>query len=118
MPEYLTWWVMVTKEKMRPGFDFIEQYDLGQEIAGGIGAIVDFVVINRHPWLAIPVQGSFYHKLYGNDFIYDLSQFSRIATRKGWDIIPLQENHLEKNAPFYVKEALRGNDLSEYKGKF
>lgn len=118
LPEYLVWWSMVTKERMKPGFDFIEQYDLGQEIVGGIGAVVDFIVINRHPWLAIPVQGSWFHPMHGEKFIYDLSQFSRIMTRKGWDLVPLQEKHLVKNAPFYVHEALRGRDLSEYKGKY
>lgn len=118
LPEYLVWWVMVTKLNMKPGTDFVEQYDLGQEIVGGIGAIVDFVIVNRFPLLAIPVQGSWFHPTHGEKFIYDLAQFSRIVTRKGWNLVPLQEKHLIKNAQFYVKEALRGNDLSDYRGKY
>lgn len=117
-PEYLVWDDLVRRQRMKPGEGFIEQYDLGQEIVGGIGAIIDFVIIDRYPYLAIPVQGSYWHKLYGNDFIYDLAQFSRVTSRKGWTLIPLQEDHLRKNAHFYVTEALKGNDLSFYAGKF
>lgn len=117
-PEFLVWDDLVRRQRMKPFQDFVEQYDLGQEIVGGIGAVVDFVITNTFPWKAFAVQGSWWHKLYGNDFIYDLSQFSRIASRKGWIVIPLQEDHLRKNAHFYVTEALKGNDLSFYAGKF
>lgn len=116
-PEYLTYWALTAKEKMKPSVDFVEQFDLGQEIVGGLGAVVDFVVLNRFPYLALPVMGLYFHPAFGKKLSYDLSQFSRVRTQKGWDVIPLDEDDLERDAAFTVKQALRGIDLSRYRGR-
>lgn len=116
-PEYLTYWALTAKLKMKAGVDFVEQFDLGKEFVGGLGAVVDVVIINRFPWLGLAVMGLYFHPAFGKKLQYDLAQFARIRNQKGWDLIPLDEDDLERDAVFTVKEALRGNDMSRYRGR-
>lgn len=104
---------------LKPGEDYLYQYDLGQQVEGGLGANVDFVVTNRVPWLALPVMGLYWHPVFGPKGQYDIEQFSRVMTRKGWNLIPLDEDDLVRDAAYTVRLAVvQGIDISRYRGRY
>lgn len=118
--EYLAQWALIAKHKMKPGSDFIEQFDLGSTSIGPIGglsAVIDIVITNRFPMLGLPVMGEYWHPAFGRKLQYDLAQMQRIRIEKGWDIVPLDESDLLRDAAFVTGQALRGIDMSRYRGR-
>lgn len=119
LPEYLVYYVLTTKMKLKPGVHFLEQFDLQKEIVGGLGAIIDVVMIDRTPFLALPVMGNFWHPAFGKKLTYDLAQFQRVMVAKAWNLIPLDEDDLLRDANYTVRAAVvNGIDLSRYRGKY
>lgn len=106
------------KRGMKFGEDYQYQRDLGTLVEGGLGARIDFVVINRRPYLGLPVQGLRFHPVHGPKGQYDMDQFTRIVQRLGWDLIPLDEDDLLNDAAYTVRLAVvLGIDISRYRGR-
>lgn len=116
-PEFLTYWAL-QKLGLKFGEDYQYQVpELGQFVREAGSTIVDFVVTNRWPYLALPVQGLFWHPAHGEKFEIDLTIMRRLQQEKGMEVIPLDEDDLLLNALFYTKEALAGRDYSRYRGR-
>ena len=120
LPEYLTFWALRDRLHLVQDADFSYQVpELGEFIRDVGSTIVDFVVWSPTPPLALPVQGLYWHPLTGPRYAADISIFSRLKQQKGWDVIPLDEDDLRRDAFYTVREAvLSRRDLSRYVGQF
>lgn len=115
-PEYLCAWALM-KLGLKWDEDFLYQVpELGQYVRESGSTIVDFVVVNRWPYLAIPVQGLFWHPSHGEKFEIDITIMQRLQQEKGMEVIPIDEDWLLRDAKFVTRDALRGIDRSRYRG--
>lgn len=115
-PEFLTDWAF-NKRGMRAGTDYEYQVpELGIYIRESGSTVVDFLVITQEPYVAIPVQGIYWHPTHGEIFEKDKLIMQRLQNELGLIVIPLDEDDLLLNAQFFVGEALAGRDHSRYAG--
>ena len=113
-PEWITYVVLQQMGKV-PDTDFMYQSPLmGGRLDKG-GAIVDFLFRNP-PDLAINVQGNYYHYGMGVETkTRDILARIQLATQ-GIILIFIDEDHLEDNPIYYIREALRYRDHSRLGG--
>jgi hypothetical protein len=115
-PEFLVWHGLI-KNRLKEGEDFQYQVpELGIYIRESGSTVVDFLVIAQSPYLALPVQGIYYHPTHGEIFEKDKLIMTRLKQEEGLEVIPLDEDDLLANALWLVKEALSGRDHSRYVG--
>ena len=64
---------------------------------------------------ALPVQGEFWHPLFGPRYEKDMEIFRRLRDELGWTVIPLDEDDLLNNALYVVRAAvIERRNLSRY----
>jgi len=109
-PEWITFVVLQQLGKV-PDTDFTYQSPLmGGRLDKG-GSVVDFMFKNP-PDLAINVQGNYYHYGMGVETAArDILGRVQLASH-GIVLIFIDEDHLEDNPTYYVREALRYRDHS------
>ena len=109
-PEWITFAVLQQLGKV-PDTDFTYQSPLmGGRLDKG-GSVVDFMFKNP-PDLAINVQGNYYHYGMGVETAArDILGRVQLASH-GIVLIFIDEDHLEDNPTYYVREALRYRDHS------
>ena len=113
-PEWITFIVLQQLGKI-PDEDFTYQSPLmGGRLDKG-GAVVAFMFRNP-PDLAINVQGNYYHYGMGVETkTRDILARVQLATQ-GIILIFIDEDHLEENPIYYIREALRYRDHSRLGG--
>jgi len=119
-PEYLAFWALkrlgykCNADIFDPGDDVIFQKpELGGRAAVG-GTVIDFVVYRDYPPLALPVNGLFWHPMFGPQFEADMAIFRRLKD-KGWAVIVLDEDDLYEDAYRTVRLAIQDRkDISRY----
>jgi len=113
-PEWTTFAVLQQLGKV-PDTDFTYQSPLmGGRLDKG-GSVVDFLFRNP-PDLAINVQGNYYHYGMGVETkTRDILTRVQLATQ-GIILIFIDEDHLEDNPTYYIREALRYRDHSRLGG--
>ena len=113
-PEWITFAVLQQLGKVLDT-DFTYQSPLmGGRLDKG-GAVVDFLFRNP-PDLAINVQGNYYHYGMGVETkTRDILARVQLATQ-GIILIFIDEDHLEDNPTYYIREALRYRDHSRLGG--
>ena len=126
-PEWLTYWALTKlgykiHGDPRPGLageDVIYQDPVLGYYAGEVGSsLIDFVVYKEFPPIALPVQGEFWHPLFGPRYEQDMAIFNRLKHELGWTVIPLDEDDLLVNALYVVRTAVIDRiDLSRYAGR-
>lgn len=115
-PEFLADWAL-NKLGLHAGSDYEYQVpELGIYIRESGSTVVDFLVISQEPYIAMPVQGLYWHPTHGEIFEKDKLIMQRLQKELGLVVIPLDEDDLELNALFFVREALAGRDYSRYRG--
>ena len=113
-PEWITFVVLQQLGKVLDT-DFTYQSPLmGGRLDKG-GAVIDFLFRNP-PDLAINVQGNYYHYGMGVETkTKDVLARVQLATQ-GIILIFIDEDHLEDNPTYYIREALRYRDHSRLGG--
>lgn len=115
--EYLTFWVLETNLHYVYQEDFhFQRAELGRYFKEFGSTVVDFLVTRDHPWLAMPVQGEYFHLMHGPTFFKDIDIMRRLQQVRHYDVIPLDETPLMNDAVFVVRQAvLYRQDLSRYR---
>lgn len=98
------------------GTDYVFQDPaLGSFVGEAGSTIVDLVVYAEFPPIALPVQGEFWHPLFGPRYEKDMEIFRRLRDELGWTVIPLDEDDLLNNALYVVRAAvIERRNLSRY----
>jgi hypothetical protein len=114
-PEYLVFWAYkklgysCNADPENPGPDVVYQMP---ELGGA--TIIDFAVFRDHPPLATPVNGLYWHPLFGEAFNHDMDIMRRLQD-KGYKVIVFDEDDVYLDALNLVRLAVKeGVDLSRY----
>lgn len=77
--------------------------------------VVDFLDVENYPYVAIFVDGLFFHL---PTEALDISKRSQLRQYTNWNIITIDDIHLLQDAQFYVKEAFAGRDHSHLANRY
>ena len=110
-PEW-TVYVVLQRQGLRPGIDFMHQARMfgGRTELGGL--VVDFM-FNNPPGLAINVQGVYFHYQQGSQGLARDIIAREVLAQRGITLIFIDEDDLETNPNHYILEALRFRDHSK-----
>lgn len=113
--EYLIDWAF-KQDRYEPGVDYLFQRDEFSEYFGAPGSTrVDFLFIQGEPWVALPVQGEFYHPWPGPIGEADMTVFIRLIVERGYIVIPLDESDILLDARKVLRDAIiLGKNNSRY----
>lgn len=108
LTEWWVWWWLTSVGHKQPNIDFVYQDPvLGGRTAGG--QVLDFVMIDRFPKLAIFVDGDYYH--FGNSFVKyqgSLKAAQNVRDYLGYDTVIVWESQLLTELDGVMRRALDG----------
>jgi hypothetical protein len=104
----------------REGSDFLYQTPvLGEEYLNEFGvSIIDFLLVDTEPRVAIPANGVYWHYGRGSRVIeYDLARLRRVRAELGYDIVVIDEDDaMQLGATTLVILAYNRVDISRLSG--
>jgi hypothetical protein len=106
------------REQAGNDFAFQKEYfRSGSFLEAGIfnATIVDFLVVDRYPSVGIFVDGLFWHK---KSIEADIRKRSQLKQKTGITVVSITDVDIERDARYYVKEALEGRDHSHLRGRY
>lgn len=75
---------------------------------------IDFLVVSQFPYVAIFEDGLYFHQ---QSVELDLTKRVQLQQYTGFQVVTIDDVDIEKDAVFYVREALAGRDHSHLKGR-
>jgi hypothetical protein len=104
--EWAVWFYLTAIKKWEPGIDFIYQAKFeGGRRPGGL--IPDFLLINRWPYQAVPVQGLHWHSGDPEKLANNVKERMRFLSA-GWTVTEIWEDDLLQHYWFTMRTVIDG----------